>query len=232
MKISVITLFPDLFYPFLNTSILDRAQDKGMVEYEIVDLREFGIGTHKSVDDRPFGGGPGMILRADVLANAWESVTKNSLSSRKPYTVLMSASGKPYNETQAWELSGIEHLVIICGHYEGIDQRFIDKYVDAEISIGDYVLTGGELPALLVIDSIVRLLPGVLKKEEAATEESFSPALSGQLEYPQYTRPETFEGEPAPNVLTSGNHQEIKKWREQKSLEKTKAIRPDLLKRV
>lgn len=229
MKISVITLFPNLFIPFFSTSILDRAQDKGMVEYELVDLRQFGVGTHKSVDDRPFGGGPGMILRADVLAKALESVKKTVSNKQRAITILMSASGKTYNQTNAADLSHKDHLIFICGHYEGVDQRFIDKYVDEEISIGDYVLTGGELPALVVIDSIVRLLPGVLKKEEAVEEESFSPEISGQLEYPQYTRPEEFEGVKVPEILLSGNHGEIKKWRAQKSREKTEKLRPDLL---
>lgn len=170
-----------------------------------------------------------MILRADVLAKAWESVALPQTTNHKPRTILMSASGKTYNQKKAGTLAQSNHLIIICGHYEGIDQRFIDRYVDDEISIGDYVLTGGEIPALVVVDSIVRLLPGVLKKEEAVTEESFSPTIKGYLEYPQYTRPEIFDGDSVPEVLISGNHQEIKKWRQKKSIEKTKRVRPDLI---
>lgn len=226
MKISILTLFPNLFQPFLSTSILDRAREKNIVEYELIDIRKFGEGNHKSVDDRPFGGGAGMVLRADVLTKAWKSVY-----SKDAYTLLMSAGGKTFNQKRAWQLSKIPHLIIVCGKYEGVDQRFVDKYVDEEISIGDYVLTGGELPALVVVDTLVRLIPGVLKKEEAALEESFSLGEEGLLEYPHYTRPEDFEGEKVPEILLSGNHKEIAKWRKEKSLEKTKKIRPDLLKK-
>lgn len=201
-----------------------------MVRYEIIDLRKFGVGTHKSVDDRPFGGGPGMILRADVLAEALKSVKQKAGSRKREAVILMSASGKTYNQEKAWELTKFDHLIIICGHYEGVDQRFIENYVTEEISIGDYVLTGGEIPSLVVLDSVVRLLPGVLKKEGAATEESFSPSIKGYLEYPQYTRPETFEGTSVPKILTSGNHEKIKKWREDESVKKTATVRPDLLK--
>lgn len=229
MKITILTLFPNLFSEVLSTSILDRAADKGMAEYDIIDIRKFGEGTHKSVDGRPFGGGPGMILKADILAKAWESV-KPHFKKQKPYTILMSASGDTFKQNKAQEFSQLNHLIIICGHYEGVDQRFIDQYVDEETSIGDYVLTGGEIPAMVVIDATVRLIPNVLKKEEATAEESFSPAISGLLEYPQYTRPATFKGTPVPKVLTSGNHQDIKEWREKQSLEKTKKLRPDLLK--
>lgn len=231
MKITIITLFPPLFELFLKTSILGRARQKKLVQYELVDLRKFGEGKHKIVDDRPYGGGAGMILRADILASAWQSVKKT----KSTYTVLMSASGTPYKQNKARELSRLDHLIIICGHYEGVDQRFIDKYVDEEISIGDFVLTGGEIPAMVAIDSVVRLIPGVLEKPEATTEESFSlfpdhSSLLPLLEYPQYTRPEEFEVEGVPDILLSGNHQQIRKWRQQKALEKTKKIRPDLLK--
>lgn len=234
MKITVITLFPELFLSFFSTSIIGRAVKKGLVKYEVVDLRQFGEGKHQIVDDRPFGGGPGMILKADALAKAWHSIPQPSTINHKPYTILMSASGTTFKQAKAQALSQLKHLIIICGHYEGVDQRFVDKYVDKEISIGDYVLTGGELPALVVIDAVVRLLPGVLKKPEAITEESFSNfQLSNSnfqlLEYPQYTRPENFEGKKVPEVLLSGNHQEITKWRRKKSLEKTQKFRPDLL---
>lgn len=232
MKISIITLFPQIFEPIFRTSIMDRARDKGFAEYELINLRDFGEGVHKSVDGRPYGGGPGMILRADILAKALDSIpkTKQSLPLRgkrqRQLTILTSPTGQTLNQSKARELSQFDHLIIICGHYEGVDQRFIDKYVDLELSIGDYVLTGGELPAMVIADAVVRLLPGVLKKEEATIQESFE---EGLLEYPQYTRPDKFKDSGVPEVLKSGNHQEISKWREQKSRELTQARRPDLL---
>lgn len=222
MKITFITLFPEIFPPLLNFSILKRAQQKGLVEFEVVNLREFGKGVHKIVDDRPYGGGAGMILKAPMLEKCLLSIKTKSSE-----TILTSASGKPFKQSQAREFLKLEHLIIICGHYEGVDQRFIDKYVDEEISIGDFVLTGGELPSLVIADSITRLLPGVLEKEDATKNESFEENL---LEYPQYTRPEEFGGIKVPAVLISGDHKKIEEWRKQQSLEKTKKVRPDLLK--
>lgn len=219
MKISIITLFSEVFQPILNSSILKRAQQKGKVTFEFINLRNFGEGKHKQVDDRPYGGGVGMVLRADVLAKALRSAGQGKV-------ILTSASGKPFKQQDAQRLSKLDHLIIVCGHYEGVDQRFIDKYVSEEISIGDYVLTGGEIPAMVIVDSVVRLIPGVLEKEEATQNESFSGRF---LEHPQYTRPETFEGKKVPEVLLSGNHQEIAKWRRERSLERTKEARPDLL---
>lgn len=229
MKITVITLFPELFQPFLSTSIIGRAIKEKLVRVELVDIRQFGEGKHQVVDDRPFGGGVGMVFKPDVLTKAWHHACK-LFPDTKPFTILMSASGHPYKQAMAQKLSNLDHLIIVCGHYEGVDQRFIDIYVDEEISIGDYVLTGGELPAQVIIDSMIRLIPKVLKKEEAILEESFSLNQENLLEYPQYTRPESFEGVVVPEVLKSGNHQNIKKWRFDKALEKTKKIRPDLLK--
>lgn len=226
MKISIITLFPEVFDPILNTSILKRAQKKGLISFELVNLRDFGEGRHKIVDDRPYGGGAGMVLRADILAKAVHKVRSHLTSGNTDKVVLMSASGKPYKQAKAREFSKLKHLIVVCGHYEGVDQRFIDQYVDEEISIGDYVLTGGEIPAMVIVDSITRLIPGVLEKREATVNESFS---EGLLEYPQYTRPEEFEGKKVPEILLSGNHAEIEKWRTQKSLEKTKKFRPDIL---
>lgn len=220
MKISIITLFPEVFEPILNSSILKRAKEKGKVSFELINLRDLGEGKHQVVDDRPYGGGAGMILRVDILAKALKEAGRGKV-------ILTSASGKPYKQTTAHELSKLDHVIIVCGHYEGVDQRFIDKYVDEEISIGDYVLTGGEIPAMVIIDSVVRLISGVLEKEEAVIEESFS---EGLLEYPHYTRPEVFEGEKVPEVLLSGHHAEISKWRKAKSLEKTKRVRPSLIK--
>lgn len=225
MKISIITLFPEVFDPILNSSILKRAQNKNKISFEIINLRDFGEGRHKIVDDRPYGGGAGMIFRVDILTKALKFITKHSAAVQH-YAILTSASGKPYKQSKAKEFSKINHLIIVCGHYEGVDQRFIDKYIDEEISIGDYVLTGGEIPAMTIIDSITRLIPGVLKKPEAVENESFTENL---LEGPQYTRPEVFEGEKVPEVLLSGNHAKIAKWRSEKSLQKTKKIRPDLL---
>lgn len=238
MKINIITLFPETLSPFLNSSILKRARQKGKVQFELINLRDYGIGKHQTVDDRPYGGGAGMVLRADTLAKALKSIlTKLRTKNYKLRTILMSASGKPYNQAKARQLTKLDHLIIICGHYEGTDQRFIENYVDEEISIGDYILTGGEIPALVLVDSITRLIPGVLKKLEAIKEESFSifHHLSSPfqlLEYPQYTKPENFEKKKVPKVLLSGNHQKIREWRKQASLLKTKAQRPDLLKLI
>lgn len=225
MKITFITLFPEIFPVFLNFSILKRARQKGIIEFEVLGLRQFGTGAHKTVDDRPYGGGAGMILKPDVLTSALKSVIDHKAIAEK--TVLMSASGTPFSQPIARKLSKLDHIILICGHYEGVDQRFIDKYVDLEISIGDYILTGGELPSLVIADSITRLLPGVLGKEEATMDESFENNL---LEYPHFTRPEIFEDFKVPDVLVSGNHKEIKNWRIQKALEKTKQKRPELLK--
>lgn len=226
MKISIITLFPEIFPKILDSSIIGRAQKKGLVEFEFINLRDFGLGTHKVVDDKPYGGGVGMVLKVDVLAKAVQSL-HSKISNGKFKIILTSASGKTFTQSKAKELSKFDHLIIVCGHYEGVDQRFIDKYVDEEISIGDYVLTGGEIPALVLADSITRLIPGVIEKVEAIQKESFENNL---LEYPQYTRPENFEGEKVPEVLLSGNHQEVEKWRQEKAIEKTKNVRPDLLK--
>lgn len=232
MKITIITLFPDLIEKFLSTSIIGRAAKKGLAQYKIIDLRQFGQGLHQVVDGRPYGGGPGMILRADILKKALKNVYPKK--SKNKLVILTSASGSTLNQQKARELLNFKELVIVCGHYEGADQRFIDKFVDEEISIGDFVLTGGELPAMMITDAVVRLIPGVLKKEEAILEESFSriqdPAFNFQLlEHPQYTRPFDFEGLRVPKILLSGNHQKIAQWQKEKSLEKTKKFRPDLL---
>lgn len=231
MKISIITLFPEVFETYLNTSILGRAKKKGKVEFEFINLRDFGEGKHQVVDGRPYGGGPGMVLRADILAKA----LKKAIGSRQQATVILtSASGKPYKQSDARRLSKAKHLILVCGHYEGVDQRFIDKYVDEEVSIGDFVLTGGELPTMVIIDSIVRLIPGVLEKPEAVENESYSRYTINDkpytlLEGPQYTRPDEFEGEPVPEILKSGHHAEVEKWHKAQSLKKTKKVRSDLI---
>ncbi len=223
MKISIITLFPEVFDPILNSSILKRAQNKGKISFEFINLRNYGAGKHQVVDGKPYGGGAGMVLKADILAKAVRELKPKTYNLK---TILMSASGIPYKQSRAREFSKLDHLIIICGHYEGVDQRFIDQYIDEEISIGDYVLTGGEIPSMVIADSVVRLIPGVLKKPEAIINESFTEKL---LEGPQYTRPEDFKGKKVPAILLSGNHSEIAKWRKEKSLEKTKKMRPDLL---
>lgn len=218
-----------MFVPVLSSSILGRAQKKGLVIFELINLRKFGEGTHQTVDDKPYGGGAGMILKPDVLARALKSITgsKSGLSDTKSRVILMSASGTPYKEQKAGALSKLNHLIIVCGHYEGVDERFIKKYVDEEISVGDYILTGGEIPAMVIADSITRLIPGVLEKEEALQKESFE--QEGLLEYPQYTRPQVFEGLKVPKILLSGDHQKIEQWQRSEALKKTKKVRPELI---
>jgi tRNA (guanine37-N1)-methyltransferase len=220
MKISILTLFPQMFGGPFDYSIVKRAKEKGLVEINLVDVRDFGQGRHKTVDDKPYGGGVGMILKVDVLSQAIKATLDPKLKKNEQKVILLTASGKTYKQEAAKSFSRLEHLILICGHYEGIDER-ISKYIDEELSVGDYVLTGGEIPAMIVTDSVTRLLPGAIAK--GATEsESFSEDL---LEYPQYTRPEIFEGEKVPSVLLSGNHGEIEKWKKEESLRKTKKIR-------
>lgn len=221
MRIDIITLFPKMFDGPLGESIIKRAQEKGLVEINVHSLREFGFGERKTVDDRPYGGGVGMILMVEPVYKAIKKLKKKNTK-----TILLSAGGEVFKQKTAEKLSKTGHIILICGHYEGFDQR-ISEFVDQEISIGDYILTGGEIPAMAIIDSTVRLLPGVLTKEEAVKFESFS--FKNMLEYPQYTRPEKFKGKKVPKVLLSGNHGEIEKWREQTAREKTKKIRPDLV---
>ena len=221
MKFDVLTLFPEMFSS-LEQSIIGRAVENGQISINLINIRDFSTDIHKKVDDTPYGGGAGMVMMPDVVYSAYES-----LESSDAKVIYMSPKGKTLNQEKVEELSKESHLIILCGHYEGIDQRVLDKIVDEEISIGDYVLTGGEIPAMVLIDSVSRYVKGVLK-EDSIKEESFS---NGLLEYPQYTRPEIFQGERVPEVLLSGNHQEIDKWRKEKSLEITKKNRPDLLKK-
>ena len=229
MKISVITLFPQVFSPLLNTSILDKAQKQRKLKVNLVDLRKFGIGKYRQVDDRVYGGGVGMVLRIEPIAAA---IKKSKILNLKSKIILLTPQGKTFNQKTALRLAKEKHIVLICGKYEGVDER-VRELVDEEISIGDYVLSGGEIPAMVVIDSVARLLPGVLDKKATALE-SFSPLTINHkrltlLEPPQYTRPENFEGMAVPKVLLSGNHQEIAKWRSQEALRKTKKLRSDLL---
>ena len=220
MKFDVLTLFPEMFTA-LNESIIGRATDKNLIEVNLTNIRDFSKDKHKKVDDTPYGGGAGMVMKPDVVYDAYESIKDKNAK-----VIYMSPKGTVLNQEKVKQLSKQEHLIIICGHYEGIDQRVIDEIVDEEISIGDYVLTGGELPAMVLIDSVSRYVKGVLN-EESTSEESFSNDL---LEYPQYTRPEVFNGEKVPDVLLSGHHENIRKWRKEKSLENTYKKRPDLLK--
>lgn len=220
MKFDVLTLFPEMF-DCLNQSIIGRAVEKELIDINLVNIRDFSKDKHKKVDDTPYGGGAGMLMRPDVVYDAYHSV-----KDEKAKVIYMSPQGKTLNQKMVENLSKESHLIILCGHYEGIDQRVLDKIVDEEISIGDYVLTGGEIPAMVLIDSVSRYIGGVLK-QDSIQEESFS---NGLLEYPQYTRPEVFEGEAVPEVLRSGHHENIERWRKEKSFEITKKKRPDLLK--
>jgi tRNA (guanine37-N1)-methyltransferase len=218
MKIDIITLFPKLFESVFSESLIARAKSKNIAQIEIHNLRDFSTDKYKTVDDRPFGGGPGMVLKVDVVDRALKSLDSG-------YKILLTPQGKKFDQPLAQQLAKKDHLILICGHYEGYDER-IRELVDAEISIGDYVLTGGEIPAMAIVDTVVRLLPGVVGKEESLTEESFSQNL---LEYPQYTRPEEFNGKKVPEVLLSGNHAAIKKWRGEQAKLRTKTRRPDLV---
>ena len=220
MKFDVLTLFPEMF-EILNQSIIGKAIEKELIDINLINIRDFSKDKHKKVDDTPYGGGAGMVMKPDVVYDAYESIKDKNAK-----VIYMSPQGKPLNQKKVEELSKENHLIILCGHYEGIDQRVLDKIVDEEISIGDYVLTGGEIPAMVLIDSVSRYVEGVLK-EDSIKEESFS---NGLLEYPQYTRPEVFEGMKVPEVLLSGHHENIEKWRKEKSLEMTKKKRPDILK--
>lgn len=219
MKIDVICLFPGMFQGPLDESIIQRARSEGKVEINLINLREFTHDRHHTVDDRPFGGGPGMVLKPEPLFEAIESLRGDDTT-----IILMSPSGKKFDQALALGLSRHNHIILICGHYEGIDAR-VESLVDEVFSIGDFVLTSGAIPALAVIDSVVRLLPGVLGDDQSSVEESFS---SGMLEYPQYTRPASFRGMEVPEVLLSGNHAEIAKWRKQMAIERTRSFRPDL----
>ena len=220
MKFDVLTLFPEMFKS-LEKSIIGKAREKGLIEINLINIRDFSKDKHKKVDDTPYGGGAGMVMKPDVVYDAYASVKEENAK-----VIYLSPQGKVLNQQKVKELSKENHLILLCGHYEGIDQRVLEEIVDEEISIGDYVLTGGELPAMVLIDSVSRYVEGVLS-EDSTKEESFS---SNLLEYPQYTRPEEFRGKKVPEVLLSGHHENIKKWREQKSLEVTKIKRPDLLK--
>jgi len=238
VTIDIITLFPEIFEPLLSSSSIAKAQKRRKLKVNLINLRDFGLGPHKQVDDRPYGGGVGMVLRADVIAKAIEKQTDGRRQTKQQgtKTVLLTPQGKTLDQKLVQELAKEKHLILICGHYEGVDER-VRELVDDEISIGDYILSGGEVPAMVVLDAVARLIPGVLEKE-AIENESFAPHTLDikrrtLLEPPQYTRPEVLQLDKrklaVPKILLSGNHQEIEKWRFAEALKKTKKRRPDLL---
>ncbi len=222
MRFDVLTLFPEMF-DAVKQSILGRAMNNELIELNLINFREFSTDKQKHVDDCPYGGGAGMVIKPEPVYGAYKSIVDKL--DYKPKVIYLSPQGKVFNQQMARDLAKEEHIILLCGHYEGIDQRIIDEIVDEEISIGDYVLTGGELPAMVLIDAISRNVKGVLKDESVA-DESFS---DGYLEYPQYTRPELFMGRKVPDILLSGHHANIEKWRREQSIENTKRKRPDLI---
>jgi tRNA (guanine37-N1)-methyltransferase len=226
MKFDILTLFPDLFHAFLKESILGRAVKRGLVEIKLTAIRSFARGPHRVTDDRPYGGGNGMVMKPGPVYRALQSIERPN---EKSLVVLLTPQGKTFEQSKAWELSRLDQLILICGRYEGVDERIRTGLVDEELSIGDYVLSGGELGAMVVIDAVSRLLPGVLGGENSATEDSFE---DGLLEYPHYTRPEVFKNKSVPPVLLSGDHEKIRIWRRTESLKRTLERRPDLLKKT
>ncbi|GAA4712962.1 tRNA (guanosine(37)-N1)-methyltransferase TrmD [Brevibacillus fulvus] len=225
MRIDILTLFPEMFSGVLQTSILGKAAEKGIVQYKVTNFRDYSESKHGTVDDTPYGGGGGMVLKPEPLFRAVEDIAQGT----KPRIILMCPQGRPYRQAIAEELAREEHLIFICGHYEGYDERIREHLITDEISIGDYVLTGGELAAMVVIDSVVRLQPGALGNETSAVTDSFS---TGLLEYPHYTRPAEFRGWKVPEILLSGHHANIERWRLKESLRRTLQRRPELLEQL
>ena len=226
MRIDIVSLFPELYAPLLSTSIPKRAADKGLVEYQVTDLRDYGEGNYNKVDDRPFGGGPGMVMMPHILAAAVDAAeTKDS---RKARRVLLTPAGRLFTNALAVEYATCERLLLIATHYEGYDERFVEEYQPDEISIGDYVLSGGELAAMVVLDAVVRLVPGVLGHEEGASHDSFAEGAGGLLEHPHYTRPREWRGREVPEVLMGGDHKAIERWRLEQRRSRTRERRPAL----
>jgi len=225
MRIDVVTIFPELFTAVLDCGILRRARNSGVVDVRLINLREFTTDKHRSVDDRPYGGGEGMVFMPGPLFEAVEFCLKGE---KRAQVVLLSPQGQIWSQALAEEFSSMEHVVLICGRYEGVDQRVVDHLIDREVSIGDFILTGGEIPAMVVLDSIARLTPGALGSKDSALNESFS---TGLLDYPQYTRPAEFRGMAVPEVLLSGNHAEIERWRRAQAVENTIQKRPELVRK-
>lgn len=231
MNYYVMTLFPDMVMSGLNTSIIGKAKEKGLLSINAIDIRDFTLDKHRHVDDYPYGGGAGMVMQAQPVYDCYKHVLEQMDidEEKKPRVIFMTPTGKTFNQDMAKELAQEENLVFLCGHYEGIDKRVLDRIVTDEVSIGDFVLTGGELPAMVMIDAISRHIPGVLNNDISAETETFTDNL---LEYPQYTRPEVWEGESVPEVLLSGHHANIEKWRREQSLLLTRERRPDLFAQV
>jgi tRNA (guanine37-N1)-methyltransferase len=226
MRFDVLTIFPEMFSGYLGQGMLARAVKKGLVEIRLVNIRDFARGRHKTTDDRPYGGGEGMVMKAGPIFRALNSLPR--IGSRGG-AVLLSPQGETLHQAKAWELSTWDQVILVCGRYEGVDERIRRLGIDLELSIGDYVLTGGELAAMVVMDAVIRLIPGVLGGEKSSLEDSFE---EGLLEYPHYTRPSVFQGLEVPPVLLSGNHEEIRRWRRRESLRRTLERRPDLLERA
>jgi tRNA (guanine37-N1)-methyltransferase len=232
MRVDLVTLFPELFEQFLALSFVGRAVEKQILETRFQSPRAFGLGRHQSVDDTPYGGGSGMVMRVDVMVSAFEALDEQAAAANQPKArrILLTPQGARFDQRAAMRLSAEPALMLICGRYEGFDER-IRSYVDEELSLGDFVMTGGEVAAMAIIEATVRLLPGVLGNEASTHEESHAPAGEGLLEYPQYTRPAEFRGQGVPEIHTSGHHANIEKWRKAQSIERTRARRPDLLPR-
>ena len=225
LRFDIISIFPGMFESPFGNSIIQRAREEGLLDIHVHDLRDYSLNKHRKVDDAPFGGGVGMVMNVEPIARAITAVKKEVPETR---TILLSPGGRPLDQEKAWELSQLSSLTLICGRYEGIDERVRLHYVDEEISIGDYVLTGGELPAMVLVEAVSRLLPGVLGDPESVVEESFANDL---LEYPQYTRPRDYQGFKVPEILISGDHKKIRDWQKAEALKKTAQVRPDLLKK-
>lgn len=226
MKYYIMTLFPEMFPGIMDASILGRAKEKGVIDWEAVNIRDYTLDKHMKVDDYPYGGGAGMVMQAEPVYRCFQAVSER-IGKTPKRVIYMTPQGRVFDQKLAQELAGEEELVFLCGHYEGIDERVLEEVVTDYVSIGDYVLTGGELPAMVVMDTVSRLVSGVLNNENSAETESFS---DGLLEYPQYTRPEEILGRKVPEILLSGHHAKIETWRREKSLERTKKFRPDLYK--
>ena len=225
MKFNILTLFPGLIFPFLDEGVLARSIKKGILSVDVTDIRSFAKGKHKITDDRPFGGGSGMVMKPGPIFRALKSISREP----KSIVILLSPQGLRFDQPMAWKLAEYEQITLICGRYEGVDERIIASHVDMELSIGDYILSGGEPGALVVLDAVSRLVPGVLGCENSNKEDSFE---GGLLEHPQYTRPRIFNGEEVPEVLLSGDHEKIRRWRRAQSLMRTYSKRPDLLEKA
>jgi len=229
MRIDILTTFPDMFAPVLGESMLKRAQEAGIVSIQVHNLRDYASDRHRTTDDAPFGGGEGMVMKPEPFFAGVEAIRCGPEAQCAEEIVLLCPQGEGFTQSLAGELSACQHLILLCGHYEGVDERVREHLATRAVSIGDYVLTGGELPAMVVVDAVVRLLPGVLGAEQGAASDSFS---DGLLEYPQYTRPAEFRGLGVPEVLLSGNHEQIRRWRRKEALRRTRRLRPDLLEKA